>query len=348
MVRHTPPTVSVRALLPVFSAAAGRKTPLEWAELGFEPSVASQPDARVAASLLLDALALAEVRTGDPHLGLHIGERSDPRRDDVFGFLLRHSVNVRQALTRLTRYLRLLNDAFVWTLEEDATSARMALEIRGLHVDHDTPGLRGLLELSLATGLRAIRDYSEAPVVLEQLQLAVSPPASPGELTRFFGVTPRWRVEKTQVSFSARTLELPFRTADPQLGGVLERYAEDLLAALPSSTETWADRVRAQLLKASDDRGGPSLAEVARTLALSPRSLQRRLGEECTTFAALADETLRIRSEKYLRNPQLPLAEIAWILGFNDQSAFHRAFRRWTGKTPVEYRRDANGGASGT
>jgi AraC-like DNA-binding protein len=84
--------------------------------------------------------------------------------------------------------------------------------------------------------------------------------------------------------------------------------------------------------------GDPTLTQVARKIALSPRTLQRRLKDYGTDFKRLVDDTRRRLSLNYLKNPEHTFTEIAYLLGYSEASAFNRAFKRWTGATPSDYR----------
>jgi AraC-like DNA-binding protein len=129
------------------------------------------------------------------------------------------------------------------------------------------------------------------------------------------------------------------RTADPLLSRVVLRHAEALLAERPAAAETTAGSVRRILTRLlGDDEAGCSLAAVSTSLHMSERSLQRRLADEGVTFDALLDELRRELALRYLADEKVAIAEIAYLLGYSEPSAFHRAFKRWTGTTPAEAR----------
>ena len=127
-------------------------------------------------------------------------------------------------------------------------------------------------------------------------------------------------------------LEAPLTTADPSLRALLDRYARTELEALPP-VPTTESRVVEHLLQALPGPA-PAAAAVARALGLSPRSLRRALHGEGTTFSEVRDRCLRRVAEDALRDPARTIGEVAWLLGYSEPSAFHRAFRRWTGTTP--------------
>jgi AraC-like DNA-binding protein len=127
-------------------------------------------------------------------------------------------------------------------------------------------------------------------------------------------------------------------TGNPEVAAATERVALDYLARLDrNDTVTQVrQRIRERL-----PSGVPSQAEVARALALSPRTLARRLEEAQTSFTALLDETRRSLAEQYLQRTDFSVAEVAYLVGFAESSSFNRAFRRWTGRAPGDARAKA-------
>jgi AraC-like DNA-binding protein len=119
--------------------------------------------------------------------------------------------------------------------------------------------------------------------------------------------------------------------------GRLAPIADEMLRAV-AEAERFSSRVRAALAR-SLEQGRSSVDDVARALAVSPRTLQRRLEEEGTTFGAVCDATRRAAAFEHLRDRRLGIKETAFRLGFSEPSTFYRAFRRWTGDTPANYRR---------
>jgi AraC-like DNA-binding protein len=166
------------------------------------------------------------------------------------------------------------------------------------------------------------------------------PLASPDDDRRhraFFGCPVTWAAQALEVAFDASLLERPLPRADPHIFGYLARRADELLAHLPAEARA-ADRARREigLLLA---QGEPRVADVAKRLGLSERTLHRRLQEENTSFAALIDESRRDRAVLLLEDRRLSASEIAFLVGYSEPAPFFRAFRRWTGASPQEYRR---------
>lgn len=347
--RSPGPTVSARALLPVvgFASRIRPEGASLWQRVGLDPSVATQPDARYPITKLLELLEAAVECTGDAQLGLHIAESASPKRFDLLNYIFTHSADVRETLSRARRYLRLWNEGFVLEQEESEGQVHMRFEPRGFVADRRSEGLRQLFDLSTVTFVRNIRMNADPSFVPEEVHYFTEAHANTREHQRFFGGTLRFGQPVTQVIFSARVLDLPMRGADPTLGEVLVRHAEEILARQPSVSDSWTDRVRG-LVYERFGKGDTGLEALARQLSVSARSLQRRLSDEGTTLAAIEDEVRQALARRYVADPALGLAEVAYLLNFKDLSGFYRAFRRWTGKTPVEYRRErgaANPGA---
>jgi len=127
--------------------------------------------------------------------------------------------------------------------------------------------------------------------------------------------------------------------ADPRLYRILRRYVERALQEMPEGDELVAT-LRAVIAESVRD-GVPKLARVAKKMALSPRTLQRQLMEHAMNFKSLVDDTRRRLALSYLRDRKNCLTEVAFLLGYSELSAFNRAFKRWTGSTPLAYRRRA-------
>ncbi len=340
--RSPGPTVSARALLPVVGFASKLKPECGaslWARVGLDPGVAAQPDERYPVTKLLELLEAAVACTGDAQLGLHIAESASPRRFDLLNYIFTHSANVRESMRRAQRYLRLWNEGFSFEEEESDGKAFLRFVPRGFVADRRSEGLRQLFDLSTVTLVRNVRMNADPSFSPEEVHYFTEAHASAQEHQRYFGGMIRFAQPVTQVIFPARVLELPMRGADPTLGEVLLRHAEELLAKQPTASDSWTDRVRG-LVYERFGKGDTRLEALARQLSVSARSLQRRLSDEGTTLAAIEDEVRQALARRYVADPALGLAEVAYLLNFKDLSGFYRAFRRWTGKTPVEYRRE--------
>jgi AraC-like DNA-binding protein len=168
--------------------------------------------------------------------------------------------------------------------------------------------------------------------------LAHPAPADITEYTRtFVGAKLSFAAPFYGFEFDAQLLDAPLRSADANLHDLMRRHAERVLQELPQALPI-TRRVKGLIAEELSD-GHPGCAHIAQRLQMSPRTLERRLELEGTTFTHLLEEVREGLALRYVGDQELPLSQVATLLGFSQTTAFHRAFRRWTGQTPLQYRR---------
>jgi AraC-like DNA-binding protein len=180
---------------------------------------------------------------------------------------------------------------------------------------------------------RLVTGRDDAP---KEVLFAHEAPADTAPHVRVLACPIHWGAPRTALVFDSERLGRPFSHTSPVLSATLEQHAKRLLAEL-SPSRTYATRVREHLVAALQ-AGETSAASVAGRLRASERTLRRRLQEEGVMFSDLLADVRRELALRYLEEPGLSVDEIAFLLGFSTGSAFRRAFRRWTGKTPSEHR----------
>jgi len=179
--------------------------------------------------------------------------------------------------------------------------------------------------------------FTARPLPLRRVEFAFMAPANGADWERLFGCPVRFDAAASALVLPIRALGMPNVQNAQTLEGFLRETPYRLVVpsfATPSLTE----RLRA-LLEGTPGEAPPTAREAAGTLGLSLGTLRRRLAEEGSGWQRLKDESRRDAALRYLADTDLPLAEIAALLGFDEPSAFFRAFRRWTGETPTRYRR---------
>ncbi len=312
--------------------------PLEHGELaeilrsaGVEPELLNHPQKRIPTSQLASIWTEMERAADDPDLGLHLGELRDglPSGHVLFSAML-NSPTLGQALERYCRFHDIMGDFVQPRLERQAGATVLSLAPRDpvtLHRQH----LECIFSLlvSVLTHLSATR-------LRPEIRFTHPRPEDISEHLRIFGPDLHFVQPVNQLILGQSDLELPIAAADEELLAVLEQYARRLLRRIRPA-QTWSAKV-AELLSRTLCDGKPRLDQVARHLALSGRSLQDRLREEGTTYQAVLDRVRQDLATAYLGNDSLSLAEIAFLLGFADQSAFTHAFGKWTGDSPQRFR----------
>ena len=287
-------------------------------------------DARVPVETMIDLWGAATRLTGDENFGLRLSAAVSPYQEVVVGYIVRASANVGEAIPRALRYERLVQD--------DARTVIVKNEDRVtlLHPPRESglPMPRPTIEFMFANITRLVRESTGQPFVPQAASFAHAPPDDPSLHHQIFGPNVTFNAADHTLTFDAAVLLAPMLAADPTLLAIVEEKADAALTSFRTE-EPFLASVRMQILHCFDDT---NLGMVAKKLAMSSRSLQRKLQSLGTTFAAVADEVRREQARIYLADPMLSLGQAAYLLGFSDQSAFNRAFLRWHGETPRRYR----------
>ena len=323
---------SIAALLG-YTRARGAPIDDALAEVGLDAEGLAMPERRVEVVANNHLWARAAAALKDVDFGLHFAEGADIDAFHLVGHLATTSATLGQALDRIVAYSRLLHDAGRTEVEREGDRVLLY------------PGCRGLPEAPP----RHVAEFTAASVVLlgrlitreawspVEVRFQHAAPERVREHVRVLGVTPRFGAPETVVILDARLMSLPVRATQSKMGSYLEAYARELIARLPAGAGDLRDKVL-RAIAVGVARGAAEIGAVAAQLGMTPRTLQRRLADEGTTFAALSDEVRCQCAERYLGDGQLPISEIAFLLGFTDPSNFHKAFRRWTGTTPGAFR----------
>lgn len=282
-------------------------------------------------------LERAAAHLHDDDLGLHLGQTITPRHFGVMGYVLLACGTLGAALTRLHHYQRLVYD--VSPMRIDAHGHSVTLE---WGTENGRPG-RLVDETAITALVQFARDVTGERAAIECVDFVNARPRSLAPYRRYFGGEVRFEQDATRVRLPLALLAKPLRQPDDALLAMLEQQAESLLAALPEAGDLEQAVRRAVASFARE--GEISLERVAAALHTSPRTLHRRLDALALGFRALRDDTRRRLAEQHLADPGMTLAEIALLLGYSEQSAFTRAFRKWTGTTPLQARRTLKGSA---
>ena len=187
----------------------------------------------------------------------------------------------------------------------------------------------------MSTMLQVARKLTSVDLTPREIHFEHEQPENVSEHKRIFRAPVRFNKQLTKLIFDKFVLELPLVEADLTLGSLLERQAEDLLAKSPRYG-IFANQVQ-QLIREGLPVGAARMETICRKLGSSERTLQRKLSEEGTSYKELFEETQRDLSKFYLQKSEMAICEVSYLVGFSQVSAFHRAFRRWTGLTPKEF-----------
>ena len=235
--------------------------------------------------------------------------------------------NLLGVLERIVRYVRIVNDAALVTVKRDSEGFRLTLQIST--GQQPMPWQRfGFDLMAFLSFCRWVTTSDLRPIALE---LAFAPSADLEPYEDAFKCPVRFNAVANALLFSPSDVRLPLPTAHHVLAEIHERIAAEHLQQVDSSPTR--RHVHAVLTRCLSD-GDPTRAKVAKAMALSERTLQRRLKAEGTSFQHVLDDTRRELAERYMTRSDLSLADIAYLLGFDDKSSLFRASKRWFGTSP--------------
>jgi AraC-like DNA-binding protein len=275
---------------------------------------------------------------GEPDLGLGIGENPG----DALGlamYLLQSSPTLGEGLLKLGEYYRVFNDVHPLMMEPQPDQT-LSLIVRTKN--EPLPAPRHAVEFAFAWFMSTTRRITGRDLVPLTVRFEHPEPESVATHARIFRCPVRFDQDASELRFPMAWLEYPHPSYDPHLGQLLELEAKAELERLPANATCGArvrEVLRPMLPGAYTRNEEPTLEIVASKLAMSARTLQRTLKDEGTTFQRELDGLRQRIAESRLRDGNASLVEIAHELGFADQSTFHKAFVRWTGRTPGEFRR---------
>jgi AraC-like DNA-binding protein len=335
-------------LQPLLEAAAARGiTPQDLARAAGLAGDALDPlPESLAAQDYVALLAAGAELARDPHFGLHVGERVRLGTYSVYGLILLACANFAQALEQTQRYEQLAHDLGRSRLAVDPAVDTVAGIATYSWTSHFPDASRHLAE-SVFAGIRSFGSWlAGRPLAPIHLAFAHRSDADPAEYARVLGMVPEFGADAHLASFDAALLAMPVPNADAGMYPVLQQHAERLLREREDERERHGivAQVRAAVIRnLAHDR--VRLASIALELGLSPRTLQRKLSEAGASFQQVLDAARHALAQDYLRQRGLSLADIAFLLGYQEQSAFTHAFREWSGLNPGAWRERALAGA---
>lgn len=301
-------------------------------EAGLAEAEIVDPDARITLTKLVDLWRAIIFHFPERDAGVRFGRAFDARAAGLLGFLLFNSADLRAGVERIVRFSRILNEG---------VRPRFQLE-PGRAVLSWTPSpffkpYPQATDWALAALVTSLRQATRSKFKPKEVWLPYDQPKRvPASFRDHFGSSLSFGSDRTGLVFSHRQLALAIHGADADLAVFLERHAEQVLGTLSAGGEL-VEQVRNRIWEGLR-RGRPSLEAVAAALAMSPRSLQRQLHAEGTSFADLRDELLSSLAASMLRDRDMAIDEIAFVLGYSEPGTFYRAFRRWQKTSPHEFR----------
>jgi AraC-like DNA-binding protein len=330
----SPPTIAATSTLAMVRTADARGVQtadlLERAGLTLE--YLEDLDARIPGTTVLALWDALRERTADPVLQLAAPASLPFGAYRIIDYLVAASATVGEGIRRFARFFGLVADAVVLCIEQDDDGYCLCLTradggaVPSVYVDYVFAALVTRMRMRIRSSLQ-----------VRGLELRRPPPRSASRYGEIFGAPVRFAATADRLCFSAEEWDAPTETADAALARMLEEHARILAQRIPHVAPGFTADVQKTIASVLPE--GASADTVARALHVSVRTLQRRLVTTGTTFREIAD-TVRVQlAQAYLIDRTVSIAEVAFLLGFSDQTSFHRAFRRWTGEPPGRWRR---------
>jgi AraC-like DNA-binding protein len=322
----------VRAVLEAAERSGATRAELR-ARIPFDWQCLEQPDARLEFEQFEQVLSVAVAVTGDEALGLHVAEHMPEGAVDLLAHLAAHAPTMREAVEIASRFAGLAMDGVLVTVREEG----QAFVVRYAFPRSTPLSDRLLAEFMMGGVVRLARSFTGPSAVPLLARFEHDRPSYHREYTRIFGDHQRFGQRVTSIAFDREIADRPQMHQHPELYDLLRAEAQRRLDRMTTGVRP-GTRLRQYLLAMPPSRI-PEISTAARDLGMSERSLRRRLAADGTSYRDVVRFALEASAGRMLRDPARSIKDTAVALGFADAAAFHRAFKRWTGMTPGEYRR---------
>jgi AraC-like DNA-binding protein len=291
--------------------------------------VIEEPAGRVSAAHLARVLRRALDLSGDPGLAVTYGLRLNLASHGMLGYALMSSRNGEQLLGLLSRYASLAVPGLVLRRVVESKRTLLACEAIGGELSREF-----LTDLVLATLVGGARALFNRRIPGAQIWFDYARPAHAASYA-VFGVPVRFSQPYSALVCDREFLVQPLPSANPVMLEIGARQCDDMLRAMRERTGL-AGQIRRVLLRAPGTF--PSQTELAPLLHMSPRTLRRQLGAQGARYREIVDEVRFELAKRYLKTPQLRVAQISALLGYDEVANFRRAFKRWSGASPNTWR----------
>jgi AraC-like DNA-binding protein len=299
---------------------------------GLTPEAIADPEERLSVRSQIKFLDEAATALKDDCLGFTLAREFDPREIGLLYYVMASSQTLGDGLRRVARYSQITNEAIVVRYQE---GNRLLINLTYSGVPRHSD--RHQIEFCMFGVLRVCRMLTGQKLVPQHFSIAHHRSGGTPEMARFVGTKVEFGADRDEFALNLDARELLLIHADTHLNDLLLKYCEAALAdrkGNPSELRTRVENAISSLLP----HGRVIVRDVARSLGMSERTLARNLSDEGLNFTEVLQQLRRDLAVRYLNDRKLHVSKIAWLIGFNEVSAFTHAFKRWTGKTPREMR----------
>lgn len=299
--------------------------------IGMDLQALADPDLRIPATAHYRLWDYAEEVTGDPAVGLHAGLVVDPERMGLVGHVFFNCDTLGEAVTQYVRLHRLINESVILSFEQTGEEAILTWQ-------PDAPNhySRQDMDRTLAAALSRTRHFIHPEIHAEWVEIAHPSPSYAGEYETLLGGPVAFDCNSTRLAFDSRHLSHAIPRRNPYVHSAVLKQVNSVLARL-QPRRSFGRKIRRLISKqmATERIDADSLA---RQCHMSRQTLYRKLKREGLSFHDLVEQVRKDKALRYVAADHYALGEIAFLLGFSELSAFSRAFKRWTGTAPAQYR----------
>ncbi len=290
------------------------------------------PEGRIPTHKEAALLEVASGLTGDRCFGTRLGMTLKPKQFGVLGYVALSSDSLRSALVKICRYQRVLSEGCEAQLENQSDRTILKWSV----IDPKAKKTTQSDEVSAGICVSIFRALTSTHLSPVSVEFRHRGPEDLREHQRLLGCPVAFGRPRNAMTLTKAQLDLPIRTADAMLLGILERYCREILGRKPKKPDI-VFRVR-EMIVGFLPEGKTSMDRVSSELGMSARTLARRLEDQGSSYREILDDVRRQLALQYTSDRRIRLGEIAFLLGYNDQTSFNHAFRRWTGGPPSEAR----------
>ena len=299
---------------------------------GLDPALSADPTFNISLRSYCDLFETAAARTGSHNIGLWFGQQFQPTDLGLLGYVAIHSPTMQAALQNFVELFGYHQQG----TEMSLTQTRGLLSLNYRIYDSRIVNRRQDAELSLGMFCNIFRHCYGPMWTPEEIHFEHPKPEHWREHEQLFSAPVFFGQRANSIIFRTEGLERTMRTSDPRLLVILRRCLKTV-GIQPATYRPISEQIRDHLVSELAERC-PTLEETAESLGIPAWTIQRRLADSKVTYKEIVEETRRELAEAYLKQPHLQLTEIAFLLGYSELSAFSRAFHRWTGVSPRDYR----------
>lgn len=304
--------------------------------VGIDISVLNSPDNRLSLDEVHRLTQKAVVMTSDVYFGLHQGEQF-MGFSNILGYVMMNCDSLKSALLKLRRYQKICDEGTSITLTQKGDDAILNIAILDDILQKD----KHLTNYRLSGVYVYLKKLAGVSFDLTQVSFCHAPPEDVSEYERIFNCPVSFSQPFNALIFDARYLDLSIPEHNVELLKTFEQHAKDIIESLDvnDSYTNRAGKIIARIL----NENSLSIQIVAEKMAVSVRKLQLKLQQEKTTYSKLLNDIRKRLAISYLKDRHISITEIAYLLGYSEVSVFYRAFKKWTDKTPIQYRDSSEG-----